>query len=170
MESREAGLRRGEWRALALALGLIAASTSTAVLAAELAAPPSLVELRLGHTLRGDEARREVDRLHGKGIAFRDALVAHYEGAEGIVMLYVSEAADAATAGGQVEKMTTGIRSGKGPFTHLRERTQDGATVFSSLGQGQVHYYFRRGARVVWVAADPMLARRALAELLQFYR
>jgi hypothetical protein len=138
-------------------------------MAAELAPPPSLAGLKLGHALRGDEARREIRRLHGKRIPFEDAMVAHYEGPAGVAMLYLSVARDAATAQRQVEKMTDLIRNGNGPFTHLRERVHDGVTVFSTLGQGQVHYYFRRGARVIWVAADAMLARRALADALRHY-
>jgi len=153
--------------ALVLALGLM--GVAPPALAAELAPPPSLGQLTLGHALQGDKARDEIHRLHGKAVPFRDALVAHYEGPRGVAMLYVSEAGDEATAREQVAQMTARIRNGNGTFTDLRERTQDGVTVYSTLGQGQVHYYFRRGARVIWVAADAMAARRALADVLQYY-
>ncbi len=166
-QSLRAASSRG---ALALALALATLATAAPAPAAEMSLPPLLADLRLGHALRGDEARREIRRLHGKRIPFEDALVAHYEGPAGVAMLYVSEARDVATARRQVEKMTDLIRNGNGPFTHLRERVQDGVTVYSSLGQGQVHYYFRRGSRVIWVAADAMVARRALAETLRHYR
>lgn len=153
--------------ALVLALALMGVAAPAQ--AAGLDAPPSLGAMRLGHALQGDKARGEIHRLHGKAIPFRDALVAHYEGPGGVAMLYVSEASDEEVAREQVEQMTARIRTGNGTFTHLRERTQDGVTVYSTLGQGQVHYYFRRRARVVWVAADPMVARRALADVLQSY-
>lgn len=151
-------------------LGLRASAVSRLAEAAELGPPSSLDTLRLGHALRGDEARREIRRLHGKRIPFEDAVVAHYEGPAGVVMLYISEARDAITAQRQIEKMTELIRNGGGPFTHLRERMHDGVAVFSTLGQGQVHYYFRLGTRVIWVAADAMVARRALADALRYYR
>lgn len=148
---------------------LAAAATATSAQAAGLAAPLSLGQLKLGHALQGEKARDEIHRLHGKAIPFRDALVAHYEGAGGVAMLYVSEAGDEEMARQQVEQMTARIRPGDGAFTHLRERIQGGITVYSSLGQGQVHYYFRRGVRVIWVAADAPVARSALADALRIY-
>ncbi len=63
--------------------------------------------------------------------------------------------------------MTTRIRASNGPFTHLRESTRFGITVYSTLGQGQVHYYFRRGARVIWLAADPIIAQPALGDAVR---
>ena len=148
---------------------LTAAATATSAQAVGLAAPLSLGQLKLGHALQGEKARDEIHRLHGKTIPFRDAVVAHYEGAGGVAMLYVSEAGDEGMARQQVEQMTARIRPGNGAFTHLRERIQEGITVYSALGQGQVHYYFRRGPRVIWVAADAPVARGALADALRTY-
>ncbi len=154
---------------LALSFSFLAMATPAPAQAADLAVPSSLSELRLAHSLRGDGARREIERLHGESIASQEAFVAHYESAGRVAMLYVSHARDEAMALDQVEQMTARIRGGNGPFTHHREKTQDGTMVHSVLGQRQVHYYFRRGARVVWVAADPALARRALADALRYY-
>lgn len=85
-------------------------------------------------------------------------------------MLYVSQAQDEQSARQQVEKMTARIRASKGPFTHLRESTRYGLTVYSALGQGQVHYSFQQGSLVVWVAAHPTIAREALADAVRKLR
>ncbi len=126
--------------------------------------PKELAGLPLAHSQKGSEARAQIERLHGKSIPIRDGFVAHYGTQPPVAMLYVSQAQDEGAARQQVEQMTVRIQASVGPFTHLRESTRFGVTVYSTLGQGQVHYYFRRGATVVWVAADPIIAQPALAD------
>lgn len=132
--------------------------------------PSEVAGQPLAHVHQGAEARAEVERLHGKNIGMRDGFVAHYGGGSSAAMLYVSQAQSEAVARQQVEQMTARIRSSTGPFTHLRESTRFGLTVYSALGQGQVHYYFRSGAAVVWLAADASIARDALAEAVSKLR
>jgi len=132
--------------------------------ASALVVPQELAGLPLAHSQQGAEARAEIERLHGKGIPITDGYVAHYGNQSPAAMLYVSQARDEKVAQRQVEQMTTRIRASNGPFTNLRESVRFGMTVYSTLGQGQVHYYFRRGAVVVWVAADPTIAQQALAD------
>ena len=129
-----------------------------------LSVPQELAGLPLAHSQQGAEARAEIERLHGKGIPITDGYVAHYGNQSPAAMLYVSQARDEKVAQRQVEQMTGRIRASNGPFTNLRESVRFGMTVYSTLGQGQVHYYFRRGAVVVWVAADPTIAQQALAD------
>ncbi|MBI4537429.1 MAG: hypothetical protein HY712_05680 [candidate division NC10 bacterium] len=129
-----------------------------------LVVPQDLAGRPLAHSQQGGDARAEIERLHGKSIPIADGFVAHYGAQPPVAMLYVSRAGSEKQARLQVEQMTSRIRASNGPFTHLRESTRFGMTVFSTLGQGQVHYYFRRGAMVVWVAADPIIAQQALAD------
>jgi len=146
---------------MGLALVLLAALT---VSASALEVPRDLAGLPLAHSQQGAEARAQIERLHGKSIPIRDGFVAHYGTQPPVAMLYVSQAQDEGVARQQVEQMTMRIQASNGPFTHLRESSRFGMTVYSTLGQGQVHYYFRRGATVVWVAADPVIAQQALAD------
>ena len=129
--------------------------------------PRELAGLSLAHSQRGAEARAEIEHLHGKSIPIANGFVAHYGTEPPVAMLYVSQARDDKVARKQVEQMTARIRASNGPFHHLRESTRFGLTVYSTLGQGQVHYYFRRGATVVWVAADPTIAQPALADAVR---
>jgi len=153
-------MRRGVQR-MGLALVLLAALT---VSASALEVPGELAGLALAHSQQGAEARVQIERLHGKSIPIQDGFVAHYGTQPPVAMLYVSQAQDEGVARQQVEQMTIRIRASNGPFTHLRESSRFGMTVYSTLGQGQVHYYFRRGATVVWLAADPVIAQPALAD------
>jgi hypothetical protein len=153
-------MRRGVQR-MGLALVLLAALT---VSASALEVPGELAGLALAHSQQGAEARAQIEQLHGKSIPIRDGFVAHYGTQPPVAMLYVSQAQDEGVARQQVEQMTMRIQASNGPFTHLRESTRFGMRVYSTLGQGQVHYYFRRGSTVVWVAADPIIAQPALAD------
>jgi hypothetical protein len=160
-------MRRGiAWSGLALLLPL----AGLAIPASALDVPQELAGLPLAHFQQGAEARAEIERLHGKAIPIKGGYVAHYGNQPPVAMLYVSEAKDETVARQQVDQMTTRIRASNGPFTHLRESTRFGMTVYSTLGQGQVHYYFRRGAVVVWVAADATIAQPALADAVRKVR
>ena len=132
--------------------------------------PPQLAGQPLAHAQQGAEARAEIERLHGKSMPMREGFVAHYGSASPAAMLYVSRAQTDTLAKQQVEQMTARIRASTGPFTHLREATRFGLIVYSALGQGQVHYYFRSGATVVWLAADALIAREALADAVSKLR
>ena len=135
--------------------------------AAQLDPPKTVGALQLVHALRGKEALQAIDRLHGKGLAGTDGYVAHYERDGLVAMLYVSRPALSSMTGAQIEKMATGIRAGKTPFSHLKSSRRNGMTVYSALGEGQIHYFYRRGADVIWLAADPPVAREAVQYLLQ---
>ena len=140
---------------------------SASAQAAQLEPPKTMGALQLVHALRGKEALQAIDRLHGKGLAGTDGYVAHYERNGLVAMLYVSRPARSSMTGAQIEKMATGIRAGKTPFSHLKSSVRNGTTVYSALGEGQVHYFYRRGANVIWLAADPPVARETVQYLLQ---
>ncbi|MBI1734565.1 MAG: TlpA family protein disulfide reductase [Candidatus Rokubacteria bacterium] len=62
---------------------------------------------------------------------------------------------------------------GKGPLlyeTLKRPAEALHAGVYSALGLGQVHCFYRSGATVVWLAADPPVARQALGDTLRLVR
>lgn len=138
------------------------------------AAPPAVAGLPLSHLLEGTEARAAINRLHGKAIPARDAFVAHYEQDGAVAMLYVTRAWITPLAWWQFLRMVKGIEAGganrEGRFTHLKAREQDGLTLYSALGLGQVHYFYRSDATIVWLAADPHVARAAMAETVRAVR
>ncbi len=132
--------------------------------------PPALGGLKLDHYLKGEEALREIERLHGKKINVKEGYVAHYEGGESKAMLYISRASSGSQEEGQVKRMAEGIRKGGTPFYHLKGSRQDGINLYSAIGLGQIHYFYRTGNKVVWLAADPPVARSALSSLLKAVR
>ena len=69
-----------------------------------------------------------------------------------------------------VDGIGRGAANTEGRFTYLKERNEAGITLYSALGLGQVHYFYRSGAAIVWLAADAEIARGALAETVRLIR
>ncbi len=128
----------------------------------EVEPPESLGGLRLVHVLRGEEALQAIDHLHGKELGGQGGYVAHYETSGAVAMLYVSKASSVEQAARQVQRMTERIGQGTTPFYHLKSSEREGTTVYSALGQGQIHYFFQEGLTVIWLAADAPVANESL--------
>lgn len=118
------------------------------------------------HGLRGKDALQELSRLHGKELAATDGYVAHYERNGSAAMLYASRTYFSFLAERQLQRMADRIRKGNTPFYHLKSYERSGATVFSALGEGQINYFYRRGADVIWIASDPAVAKEVAENLL----
>ena len=129
--------------------------------------PKSLGELELLHALQGKEALREINRLHGKEIGGNNGYVAHYEKDGAVAMLYLAQASTAAQAARQLKQMSNRIERGDSPFYHLKTSRQGEITLYSALGQGQIHYFYQRDASVLWLAVDPPVAKQTLTALLK---
>lgn len=85
-------------------------------------------------------------------------------------MLYVSDAFLGFLAERQLQAMTDGMKKGESPFAPPREFQQAGQKVFWTLGQGQAHFYYRKGSKIIWLAADEPVAFPALAATLRSFR
>ena len=138
--------------------------------AGQVGPPSTLGAFRLVHALQGEEALQAINRLHGKGVAGEESYVAHYEKDGAIAMLYVSKARSVDQAARQVQRMAERIKEGNTPFYHLKESQREGTTVYSVLGQDQIHYFYRRDATVIWLAVDPRVAREALVKVFDQIR
>jgi len=127
--------------------------------------PKALGDLKLLHALRGEEALQAINRLHGKEVAGKDSYVGHYEKNGSVAMLYLSRTSSSSQAARQLKQMGERIEKGDTPFYHLKASKQGGITVYSALGQGQIHYFYRQDSDVIWLAADAPIAKQALADL-----
>ncbi|NIS71011.1 MAG: hypothetical protein GTO12_19355 [Proteobacteria bacterium] len=129
--------------------------------------PQSIGPLRLEQFQSGEEARREIDQLHGKRINFRAGYIGTYGGADGKAKLWVSdydsenEAIEA--IGRMAQRLQTSEERG---FWHFREIAIEGLPVFFVVGMGQAHYFFQKGVRLIWLAVDPSLAKVAIRDLI----
>jgi cytochrome c-type biogenesis protein CcmI len=133
---------------------------------AQLQPPGALGDLKLLHASRGKEALEEINRLHGKELGAKAGYVAHYEKEGAAAMIYLAEASSADEAARQVDQMRTRIQRGDTPFSGLKTLTAGKTTLYSVLGQGQTHYFYRKEASVLWLAADAPVAKQSLAALV----
>jgi hypothetical protein len=139
----------------------------TPLFAAENPLPQSIGPLRLEQVQSGETAKREVDRLHGKSIAFQKGYIGTYGNGEEAGKLWVSEYDSQDKAAEALEKMAQGVRaSGEGGFWHFQEIPIEGIPVYFVVGMGQAHYFFQKGVKVIWLAVDPPVAKPAIRDVI----
>jgi hypothetical protein len=124
--------------------------------------------MRLEKVQSGEEARREIDRLHGKQISFLRGYIGTYVAENGSGQLWVSEHSSEREATAAIEKMAHGMKQGKQQqFWHFRKMMIEQRPVYWAVGMGQAHYFFQKGAKVIWLAADPLLAKEAIRDAVR---
>ena len=127
--------------------------------------PQSIGSMRLEKVQSGEEARREIDRLHGKQISFLRGYIGTYVAENGSGQLWISEHSSEREATEVIEKMAHGMKQGKQQqFWHVRKMMIEQRPVYLALGMGQAHYFFQNGAKVIWLAVDPSLAKEAIRD------
>lgn len=139
--------------ALALYMACIAGPAFAAGLEAFF--PEQVAGMPLETLLLGDEARQEIDTLHGRTIPVRDAAVATYASVSGRpAMVWVSLADSSLEAReqvhGMVDKMLAASRS---PFHDYRGQERGGVALHQFLGLGQIHYIWFRDDQAWWISA-----------------
>jgi len=130
--------------------------------------PEQISDLPLASKMTGNQAGIELTRLHQKNFSLTSAAVGSY-GTEHQVMLWVSGVPVSPLAGRMLVSMRDKIAQGRSPFTPVSERKDGNRLIYELEGMGQLHFYFRSGNLLVWMAANPKLAERALGEVLDFY-
>ncbi len=130
-------------------------------------APDTLAGLPLHHVFTGPRALAAIQRLHGTGaVRLEHAWVAGYGDERASGMLYVGVAPDAERARGLMEDMERRVAGGPTPFHDLRQLAVAGREIGLLRGQGQLHFLYTRGSRVVWASIDADRACAALKQLL----
>ncbi|UCG14280.1 MAG: hypothetical protein JSU72_07415 [Deltaproteobacteria bacterium] len=129
--------------------------------------PQSIGSLRLEQILVGEEARQEINALHGKELGYRNGYVGTYGGGTRKAKVWVSEYGAEVEAVEANKKMAEKIQAMEGrAFWHFQEISINSVPVYFVVGQGQAHYFFRKGKRVIWLAVDPPEARKSIRDLL----
>ncbi|MBW1999091.1 MAG: hypothetical protein JRJ29_14150 [Deltaproteobacteria bacterium] len=106
--------------------------------------------LALVTTQSGMEARKEIERLHGKNLDFLEGYIGSYSDGNQKAKLWISEYSSNAEAGAATTQMAQKIRSSdQRVFWHFREIDLEGTMVYFVVGMGQAHYFFNKGAKSV---------------------
>jgi len=130
--------------------------------------PQSIGSMRLEKVQSGEEARREIDRLHGKQISFLRGYIGTYVAENGSGQLWVSEHSSEREAAEVIEKMAHGMKQGKQQqFWQFRKMMIEQRPVYLVVGMGQANYFFQKRAKVIWFAVDPSLAEEAIRDAVR---
>lgn len=129
--------------------------------------PPELGDLRLQQHIFGDEARRIINQMHGKGVTPRDNAIGIYGDETGTATLYLSVYDEAEEAAATLDRMIEGIKTGFTPFSDYELQTVDGQQVSYCTGDGQAHYFFAVGPSLYWLAVDFPVAEETLRALFR---
>ncbi|MDL1970346.1 MAG: hypothetical protein LWW94_05115 [Candidatus Desulfofervidaceae bacterium] len=131
--------------------------------------PETLPNLHLIKLIKGKEAKKEVNRLHGKEIPVKDAWVAYYRGAffEGNwneATIWISEAFSLEEASKQTKIMMEKIiHNPRSPFYNVKVITTPQGKMYIFWGMGNEHAVFQKQTMVYWISATPEVFDGVLA-------
>jgi len=149
-----------------LALAAVACADRSAEVGSALL-PAQLHGLQLVESHSGEEAEGIIARLHKGDMAPAQTEIGIY-GSEGMrAELYISVFNNSQDATSQFESMVDGIMAGVPGFGHHTHFQVDEQDVHMVFGDGRVNYFFCAGERLSWLGANPLIARAAIAELLE---
>jgi len=130
--------------------------------------PGEIAGLTLRGRVFGAPTLDELFWMHGQDFQLNQAAVGNY-GAGNEITIYAAGTALGFMAGRMLIAMRDKIASSETPFTPLAERQYGSRRVYELEGMGQIHFYFRSGNLVVWLAGNEQEAERALQHALDFY-
>jgi len=131
--------------------------------------PETLPHLHLMKVIKGEKAKKEVNKLHGKEIPVKNAWVAHYRGAffEGNwneATIWVSEAFSPEEASKQTELMMAKIaHNPKSPFRQIKIVNTLQGKMYIFWGLGKKHAVFQKQTMIYWISATPGVFEGVLA-------
>ncbi len=129
--------------------------------------PQEIHGMKLVRVSSGQEAAAMIARLHRKQVAPAESYIGHYGSGPVHGMLYVSRFESEEQAQSVLMDMSTRFGEGSSGFGHHKTFSIDGRQIHLALGQGQVHFFFTRGAYLSWLGVAPGMERAALAQLLE---
>ena len=131
-----------------------------------LSLPKILGTMELKKEIRGDEASRIVNAMHGKGVTPADNLIGIYAKSGARTTVYLSAFDKRKDAEVVLRRMIGGIERGDTPFSSLEQKNVGRTNVASCTGLGEVHYFFAANNELYWLASDIQLSERSLAEFI----
>lgn len=134
--------------------------------------PKTLQGLPLVQVVSGPQAMGMISELHGSSIAIKQGYIAQYQGAQGQIMIWISESNNSSEAAQLFQIMDQKIsqpsgKSGQPPFTNRSELKIDGYKVIAVQGMGMENYYYQSGTKVFWVAAAGVNPMKTLEEVMK---
>ena len=129
--------------------------------------PDQLAGFRLTDSQQGTDAIAVITDLHGQEFPVDFGAVGIYGNRD--VIVWIARATSESIAVEMTNAMQQKIAEGNSPFTPIDEIDSRNRKIYALEGMGQRHYYFQSQNLVIWLAANPAFADKALQQILEVY-
>ncbi len=135
----------------------------------DLRTPEKIGEKERVREIRGNQAARVVNKLHGLSVATDANVIAEY-GRDPKDILYITYYRDRGDAQKAFDLMIAKMAAAKGgPFFHLMPMGRYDNKVYMTLGMGAVHYIYRSGHTLLWLQSFQSFGTALPPRLLALY-
>jgi hypothetical protein len=129
--------------------------------------PKQLAGFSITDSQQGLDAIALITDLHGQKFPVDFGAVGIYGDRD--IIVWIAGAASESIAVEMTNAMQRKIAKGNSPFTPTDEIDLRNRKVYALEGMGQRHYYFQSQNLVIWLAANPAFADKALQQILEVY-
>ena len=129
--------------------------------------PTQLAGFNITDSQLGMDAIALITDLHGQEFPVDFGAVGVYGDRD--IIVWIAGAASESIAVEMTNAMQLKIAEGNSPFTPIDEIDSRNRKVYALEGMGQRHYYFQSQNLVIWLAANPAFADKALQQILEVY-
>jgi len=129
--------------------------------------PDTLGPMRLTRSVLGEQAKKQIHRLHGKSIELKNSSIGYYTHGGSRVTLWVSEYKTDEDARKSIQIMAKKIKTGQNPvFRDFKETKVRGLPTYFVTGMGQNHYFYQKNRLAIWLAVDAVFSQMVLKEAM----
>jgi hypothetical protein len=122
--------------------------------------------LKLVQLIEGNEAHKQINRLHGQSISMADGFIAVYQGSgEDKMTIWVSVHKDSKEAESLIAKMHEKIDT-VANFQNHQDLDISGNIYHFVTGMGQSHYFYYRGNDAIWIGIASPEEMKILSEVI----
>jgi hypothetical protein len=123
--------------------------------------------LKLVRIIEGNEAQKQISRLHRSSISMENGFIAAYRGnGEDKMTIWVSIHKDSKEAESIIAKMHKKIDSVTG-FQNHQDLDISGNVYHFVTGLGQSHYFYYRGNDAIWIGIASPEEMKILSEVIR---
>lgn len=129
--------------------------------------PEEVNQLSLVKTIKGQEAKDYINKLHFQPVTENENLIGYYENGSGSAIVYVTLYKSNLEAENDFVKMTKKISPENSVFIYPQIFEHKGNQIYKCFGMGMTHFVFVADKKLYWISVDTHLANEFFNE---FYR
>ena len=130
--------------------------------------PRTLGNLALSRVVKGEQATRIINNMHGKILDECENYIVFYGGGNSKNTLYVSVYENDEIAKSNLTEMAMKMAKRAAVFSPLTHSKMGKIVCFQTEGMGLKHYFYRVDALLVWLQVEPGNAKPVSDDLFNF--